>query len=252
MRLWVLSDLHLEIADLPGPLEVPRADVCVIAGDLCNGIDRGIQWIERHIAPSMPCVYVVGNHEFYRGSIMEDLAAGKAVASNTRGIHFLQNARVSLGGVTFVGTTLWSDFRLAGHQGLAMSHAKERMNDYRKIAYQRMPWRRFRPTNAVRLHTEGVAFIEKAIRDTSSPMVVVTHHAPLPQSLQNPKSGDLLNAAYASDLSATLDLGSPQLWVHGHVHASCDYVHSRTRVVCNPRGYGSENEQFDWKLVIDI
>lgn len=252
MRLWILSDLHLEIADLPGPLHIPAADVCVIAGDLCNGIDKGVQWIERHIASRMPCIYVAGNHEFYRNSIMEGIAAGKAAASKIRGVHFLQNEHVTLDGVAFVGATLWTDFRLAGHQALAMSHAQERMNDYRKVAYQRAPWARFRPAAAVGLHSESRRFIEDSLASSSSPAVVVTHHAPLRQSLPNPDPDDLLNAAYASDLSPTLEMGSPNLWIHGHINQTCDYVHSTTRVVCNPRGYDRENTQFDWQMVIEL
>ncbi|GAA2857830.1 metallophosphoesterase [Aminobacter niigataensis] len=252
MRLWILSDLHLEIANLPGPLHVPAADVCVVAGDLCNGIDRGVQWLEQHIAPCMPCIYVGGNHEFYRGAIIEGIAAGKVAASQTRRVHFLQNETVELDGVCFVGATLWTDFRLAGHQALAMSHAQERMNDFRKIAYRRAPWARFRPAAAVGLHSESRRFIEDSLASRSSPVVVVTHHAPLRQSLPNPDSNDLLGAAYASDMSAILEMKSPNLWIHGHIHQSCDYIHSTTRVVCNPRGYNSENKQFDWKLVIDL
>jgi hypothetical protein len=31
------------------------------------------------------------------------------------------------------------------------------------------------------------------------------------------------------------------LWIHGHIHESCNYlVGNRTRVVCNPRGYPME------------
>src|SRR5690606_6750449 len=36
MRLCVLSDLHLEYADLPSPLPTPDADACVVAGELCR------------------------------------------------------------------------------------------------------------------------------------------------------------------------------------------------------------------------
>ncbi len=39
MKLWILSDLHLEVAPLYEPLEIPDADVCVVAGDvLTKGI----------------------------------------------------------------------------------------------------------------------------------------------------------------------------------------------------------------------
>lgn len=41
MRIWILSDLHLEYAALKAPLEPPQADVCVIAGDHCRNPAAG-------------------------------------------------------------------------------------------------------------------------------------------------------------------------------------------------------------------
>ena len=87
MRIWVLSDLHLEVADLKEPLEPPDADVCVMAGDLCRGIDNGVRWLAENIAPAMPCIYVAGNHEFYKGSIKEGLEDGRAAAARFLDIH---------------------------------------------------------------------------------------------------------------------------------------------------------------------
>jgi Icc-related predicted phosphoesterase len=46
----------------------------------------------------------------------------------------------------------------------------------------------------------------------------------------------------------------PRLWIHGHTHESFDYEIGKTRVVCNPRGYASieENKGFrpDYTLVV--
>jgi Icc-related predicted phosphoesterase len=53
-------------------------------------------------------------------------------------------------------------------------------------------------------------------------------------------------------MSATIDAYQPALWVHGHVHNSCDYRVGATRVVCNPHGYGLENPNFNAALVVEI
>jgi Icc-related predicted phosphoesterase len=46
------------------------------------------------------------------------------------------------------------------------------------------------------------------------------------------------NGAYCSDLSdLILDNPNIKVWVHGHVHDTCDYKVGDTRVLCNPRGY---------------
>ena len=67
-------------------------------------------------------------------------------------------------------------------------------------------------------------------------------------------SGDPITAAYASDLDELIERTQPQLWVHGHIHASSDYFVGRTRVVCNPRGYypSQLNAGFDPALAIAL
>ena len=84
MKIWILSDLHLEFADLRQKLGIPDADVCVVAGDLCRAPSNGVHWLARHIAHAMPCVYVAGNHEFYKGSIKEALEDGRSAATQFR------------------------------------------------------------------------------------------------------------------------------------------------------------------------
>ncbi|MNF13503.1 hypothetical protein D3C80_2153750 [compost metagenome] len=82
--------------------------------------------------------------------------------------------------------------------------------------------------------------------------MVITHHAPSLRSLRNsPYAGTDLDAAYAN---AWEQLMGPtiNLWVHGHVHESEDYVLAGTRVVCNPRGYPGEATRFDPGLLITV
>jgi predicted phosphodiesterase len=252
MRLWVLSDLHLEYADLRVPLAIPDADVCVMAGDLCRAPANGVHWLAEHIAHAMPCVYVAGNHEFYKGSIKEGVEDGRAAAVQFPNVHFLENDITIIDGVRFIGATLWTDYRIEGHPEVAMFHARERMNDYRQIARQRNPWQRFVPQTAYRLHQQSRLFIEESLRAKRIPTVVVTHHLPHPRSIPERFAGDLLNAAYASDLSDVIESGRPALWVHGHTHDSFHYTVGGTRIVCNPRGYDDENCRFETDMVVEV
>jgi len=251
VKIWVLSDLHLEVANLAEPLEPPDADVCVMAGDLCRGIDNGVRWLARNIAPAMPCIYVAGNHEFYKGSIKEGLEAGRAAAREASGVYFLENDAVTLGGVQFLGATLWTDFRIDGAPEAAMDHARRRMNDYRQIAWQKNPWKRLLPVHSYRLHQDSKAYLTRELSSSPWPTVVVTHHLPHQFSIPERFKGDPTNAAYASDLSGLIEEGAPALWIHGHMHDCCDYVAGGTRIISNPKGYADENAGFDARLVID-
>ncbi|MDX8481859.1 metallophosphoesterase [Mesorhizobium sp. VK24D] len=252
MKIWLFSDLHLEVADLRPPLAIPDADVCVVAGDLCRAAANGVHWLAANIAPSMPCVYVAGNHEFYKGAIKEGLVDGRAAAARFAAVHFLENQAVVIGDARFLGASLWTDYCIMGHQRLAMMYAKERMNDYRQIAFRRNPWQRFLPETAYGLHQESKRFIEASLRSPNIPTVVVTHHLPHPASIPERFARDPLNAAYASDLTGVIQSGRPTLWIHGHTHDSCDYWLGGTRVVCNPRGYDDENRRFDPAFVVEI
>jgi Icc-related predicted phosphoesterase len=252
MRLWVLSDLHLEYADLHEPLDIADADVCICAGDLTRFPANGVHWLGEHIARWMPVIYVAGNHEFYKGGIRECLEDGRAAATRFPNVHFLENDSVVIDGVRFIGATLWTDFRIEGSPQLAMTYARERMNDYRMIALQRSPWKRFLPVDAAKMHHGSRSFIRETLATPfDGETVVVTHHLPSKKSVPDRFAGDLLNAAYASDLSEIIEEGKPDLWVHGHTHDSCDYVLGDTRVVCNPRGYDDENPKFDHHLVVE-
>jgi Icc-related predicted phosphoesterase len=252
MKLWLFSDLHLEYADLREPLKIPDSDVCVVAGDLCRVPANGVHWLADNIAHAMPCVYVCGNHEFYGGGIREGLEDGRAAAAQFDKVHFLENDSVVIQGVRFVGATLWTDYRIEGSPELAMFNARQRMNDYRKIATRRNPWQRFVPETAYRMHMESRRYIETALKADSVPTVVVTHHLPHRGSIPIRFAGDLLNAAYASDLTSIIEDGRPRLWLHGHTHDSCDYRAGSTRVVCNPRGYDDENGMFDPTLILSM
>lgn len=252
MKIWLFSDLHLEYDDLRQPLAIPDADVCVVAGDLCRAPANGVHWLSKHIAPSMPCVYVAGNHEYYKGSIREGLEDGHIAAAQFTNVHFLENEAVIIDGVRFLGATLWTDYQIEGHRRLAMFNARERMNDHKQIARQRNPWQRFVPEMAYRMHRDTRRFIETALKADPIKTVVITHHLPHAESVPQRFNGDLLNAAYGSDLSDVIEEGRPALWVHGHTHDSCDYQISATRVVCNPRGYDDENGKFDPQLVVTV
>ncbi|AWN42581.1 metallophosphoesterase [Methylobacterium durans] len=257
MRIWLLSDLHRDVGGAPwDPVTVPVADVAVVAGDVCEGLPEAVHWAAEAIGPHMPVVMVPGNHSFYRRTHGEELDRGRAAAA-AAGMHLLEDAVVTLGGVRFCGTTLWTDYALDGieRRAAAMETARRGLNDHRRITWTKQPeWRRFRPQEALGLHKASRAYLDAALGENPDglPQVVVTHHGPAPASVAPAFAGDPLNPAFVSDLSPLIEAHRPALWLHGHVHASRDYVVGATRVVCNPKGYGSENPGFSPDLVIEV
>jgi len=64
MRVWILSDLHIEQCrwDLPDP--APNFDLLIAAGDIHDALSDGVRWLAER-ANGRPVIYVPGNHEWY-------------------------------------------------------------------------------------------------------------------------------------------------------------------------------------------
>jgi len=255
MKLWVLSDLHLDVnRHFPLALPDPRPphDAVVIAGDVCQGIDEGVRFIVGGGLNAKPVLYVAGNHEFYGRDRHLELAAGRSAAAAVSNVHLLERDGVTIGGVEFLGCTLWTDYRYSGarEQARAMHWAAQRLNDHHLIANGAGTWL---PQHCLDEHLASRAWLaQRLARERPHPKVVITHHAPSRRSVQPQYKDDLLTAAFASDLD---DLaGGAALWVHGHLHAPADYVLDGCRVLANPRGYVDirEDRAFDPSLVIEV
>lgn len=248
MKLRVFSDLHVEFQAFEP--SVCDADVIVLAGDIHVG-NKGLRWACETFAHT-PVVYVLGNHEFYDG-VIPDLTETLQHAAKGSGVHILENERVELHGVTFLGCTLWTDFCLFDEPAWAGHHAEQAMADYRKVRI--MPdCRRLRAADTARIHADSLAWLKQSLADCdASKTVIVTHHAPSARSVSSCYARDTLTPAYASALDEFVTQSGVPLWVHGHTHEARSYQLGQTRVVCNPRGYPSEGIiGFDPDLLIEI
>lgn len=235
MKILVYSDLHTEF----GPFSPPdvQADVVVLAGDTHVGI-KGVDWAQAAF-PDVPVIFVLGNHEFYKKPYPNIITKLKAAASGSN-VHVLERDRVEIDGVSFLGCTLWASFNLFGDRFVAGVSSVDVMTDFKKIRVA-PDYRRMRPSDMSKWHGASVSWLVKELDSSqSTECVVVTHHAPSPQSLAADWADDVVNAAYASDLEQLIRQYGPALWIHGHIHRPSDYMVGKTRVVCNPRGYVDE------------
>jgi len=250
MKLNILSDLHLSQGELAPP--ETDADLVILAGDIARP-ERAIGWAARI---AKPVLYVPGNHEFYGGSIEGTVAELKRLANGTR-VRVLDDEAVVIDGVRFLGTTLWTDFRIAGEgeaRAAAMREATRFMRDFSVV---RMAGATFTPEASTTLFARHAAWLEDRLAEPHrGRTVVITHHAPSPKSVHPRFEGSALNACFVSDAERLLDGSRVQLWIHGHTHDSFDYEVNGTRVLCNPRGYAkggvNENAFFDAGLTVEI
>lgn len=253
MRVAILSDLHLTVAAMPLPHI--DCDLLILAGDVARP-QQAIDWARQS---TVPVLYVPGNHEFYGGSLNGTLAALRQQAQGSN-VHVLDRDEIRIGGVRFLGCTLWTDFRLFATDALraaSVAEACQSMRDFSRIKVDDTSETLFSPALSQQIFDRSVRWLDaKFAEPFIGVTVVVTHHAPSRGSI-NPKFADsLLNACFVSDLEPQITRWNPALWVHGHTHDSFDYTIANTRVVCNARGYAlngmAENAAFDSVLTVRI
>jgi predicted phosphodiesterase len=285
VKIQIFSDLHADVGKLKPIVVGADVDVVAVAGDIMEGAENSFVTLRAIVPEAVPIVMTLGNHEFYRRFLGEELEFAKAIAPNFN-IRLLENSSTVITNdtpdkVVFHGASLWTDYRLFGDHnvGAAMHAARFGMNDHRLIGWKRRPWERFRPQEAALLHARSRAFFAEALTTMppdDAPVVFLCHHAPDFRSVAPRYATDILTAAFATsmlvellgktaaqkpieaglDADATgMDGGAHprvDLVIHGHVHNSADYYVDRTRVICNPHGYGSENPGFNPSLIVDI
>ena len=271
MKAWIISDLH--VIDLEpfrsDRLMIPNADICICAGDVSNSVELSIQYLARHIAPHMPIVSVLGNHDCYGSTIEASLQTAKPQRQNNR-ISVLENETVVIGDTRIIGATLWTDFEiehgLAGDEmplperrAFAIDYCKRYILDFHAIS--RSDWYAdgmpgvLTAKELIARHAVSRDFIRSELaKPFPGRTVVLSHHAPSPRSLHPRFKGRPSNAAFASDLSNLIHQAKPDVWIHGHVHHFLDYQEGQTRVLCNPRGYRHEWDETGFKsgFVIEV
>lgn len=283
MKIHILSDLHNEFVPYqPNPDAVANANVIVLAGDIDEGT-KGLDWA-RDSFPKSEIIYVAGNHEFYRNH-WDRLLIDMRQKAQRLGIHFLENQVVMLGGLRFLGATLWTDYDYFGRdkRQSCMRNAEEALPDFRLIKAPPIPveklaeileldemnkypariTRNLKAVHTLQRHQKSVAWLKSELpRGDPNLTVVVTHHYPHRTSCAPEWANSNLTSAFGSNLPNDVLMGAA-LWIHGHTHYSCNYrlgdSRRSVRVVSNPRGYPKgwlnnafENGGFDTALLVNI
>lgn len=261
MKITLYSDLHLEMVLRPKgkPAWEPPAldvDVVILAGDIDTDT-RGIEWAAsafRQCPVSPEIIYVAGNHEYYGMRLQEHNAAMRKVAAKL-GIHFLENNAIEIGGVRFLGTSLWSDFELYGNDdqsAASIRAARSYISDYSTIFGTDRKF--IEPHDTIGLHQEARAFLEQELaKPFNGKTIVVTHFAPHLGCVETRFEGGVLTPYFTVDMAPLMEKHPIDLWAFGHTHFNVDFVAHGCRVVCNQRGYPREqNQDFRADWVIEL
>lgn len=242
MKIQLLSDLHMEFMPLIEHeyfvlKNLNEVDLVILAGDITSYtfLLHDLRLFCDHYPKVL---YVTGNHEYYNSSFEEVHKKLLKLSAECDNFHWLSNSVCEIDGQKFVGGTLWFEENDQSKDKSLQIY----MSDFRLI--------KDLDPECFSWHDTCVDVIKKNAREDT---IVVTHHLPHENSVPARFKNNFLNCFFMTDLSEVIDLCRPKLWIHGHTHDSSDYMLGKTRVLCNPGGYGyAPNPEFKKDLIIEV
>lgn len=256
MLIREISDIHLEISPyyVP-PMQGDEDTVMILSGDICtaHSLNDTVYQFFDSLKKFKAVVYIPGNHEYYREHIDKaDLKIKEWLKiNNFNNVHYLNMNSIIIDDVAFVGATLWTDINKG--DPLSKIQVENGLNDYRVIraaGYQKL---RGNDTICKHMLHKSYLFDEiQRLRPEVRRTVAVTHHAPSEMSVHPRFKGNVLNAAYFSNLEdEVMDKGADYHF-HGHMHDNFQYMIGATKVICNPRGYAQILRKTDYMDMMDM
>jgi Icc-related predicted phosphoesterase len=257
MKIRVWSDLHVDGAALNFNDEC-LDEVLILAGDTANSLLAAVEFVSGIALKFKHVLFVPGNHEYYRGTIVSEFRAGFESLMKERGIEnvtFLDGNIHQIDDVTFIGATLWTDFDKRNYQ--VEFAAKRGINDFRLMKIAKDV--NVSPEWMAKQSRQDLDFIREACRTMTGKKVVITHFPPL-RKFQHPKWGTLkenpLNGYFMSEYSHEIMDLEFDYWICGHTHDGSNFEEWGKKFIANPRGYcyrgTTENAQWNQNLVIEL
>lgn len=258
MKIAYCSDVHIEF----GPVSIKNtenADVLILAGDIIVAsslfqkrsqeisenkfemTDYYHQFFNEVCSEFKKVIYIMGNHEHYRGDFAKTYDRLKEFLGHHHNLHIMEKETITIDDVTFICGTMWTDFNnnnpeVKWNIGKMMNDFRVTDNSNRMISGYKIG--KFNTEDAYQDHLKFLDFAIPMI-DHHKNVVMVTHHGPsyicIPEEYKNLTNQ---NGGYVSNLS-NLILDKPQIkaWVCGHSHNRIDEVIGSTRLLMNARGY---------------
>lgn len=246
MKIQLLSDTH----GSPYYLD-PNADLIIHAGDFGNGLSGAIAFHETCQKMGKPYVFVLGNHDFYHENMTEVYQAIKKLKLNC----LFEGQTFEFGGWTFVGGTLFSNFRknrLSPFEHKAFRILSENnvadfhyILDYQPNSKQ---VRRLTGEDYCHFFERQLSWIKQFRNQPNT--VVITHFPPSAVCQDSQYDGSPLNPYFINDI----DVHGFKYWFSGHTHSAINTVYQGCQLVINPLGYPNEQGKngFVQSLLIEL
>lgn len=240
MKIQYCSDLHLEFPENKALLKawplLPVGDILILAGDIVpfSVMDKHNDFFD-YIADNFEFTYwIPGNHEYYYSDISQ--RSGTFSENIRSNVVLLNNQTMIHNKTRFVFSTLWSRIRPA-----YQFQIERGMSDFYVIKYNGF---RFTADRFNQLHSDCIDFIRAELEQSfDGKTIVVSHHMPTFMNYPPKFKGDVLNDAFAVELSELIEVSKPAYWMFGHLHGDIPaFKIGVTKLLTNQLGYVKYNE----------
>lgn len=235
------SDIHLEYhAGKNWPEIQPKARYLALAGDIGNPFHRSFSNYLTYCSKRFKHVFVVmGNHDCWSQELDVAKRRIRTCCAERGNCTFLDDEVVEVDGVRVFGSTLWSP---------VTDRAAKGMNDYNMIYRNN---KHLAPDDTRQMHAYTVARIAGLLTESDTPLLVVTHYAPLLE--MNGRYGASPNiSAFCADLGHLFR--APLVgWISGHTHACLQIAHNGIPCHSNCWGYDArEQSEYRPDAVLEV
>jgi len=238
MKIQIQSDTHIEMGKALDP--AVAADTIICCGD--NGVITNLNALQKYFKnlrnSAEHIIFVLGNHEFYNSNYDEALTLADKFAKE-EGIFLLDEALgtqdLELDGVTFWGSTLWTDLKNGDwNVKQTIGHG---MNDFYVISKELKDGSigAFTADHTIEINSRTRSKINW---DAD---VIISHHHPLLREHRRFPMTDITYGFCNTGLEDQIIASKAKYWVHGHTHDSSSETLNGTTVISNQQGYPRMN-----------
>ena len=239
IKIQLLSDLHLGYRHKFLPSISAEADVLVFAGDMSSTKKRLVDYFEGIRKDyDAPIVMVLGNHDYYTHMLGSAAGKFKRWVQDIDDVHILEKDTVTIDGVKFVGTTLWTDFDKRRDE-VAVSLTFPDYTEIKKVDAE-YKITTIDTIDILEAHDLAKEWLKKVVKPEEK-TVIVTHHVPTESCIPSIYGGSTLNGGFYVDMSTFILNNEPNLWLCGHTHYHLKADIGPCRIRCNPYGYPFES-----------
>ena len=249
-RLAIASDLHLEFhktkfhQNIIDDLFSSEFDIVILAGDIVtfrtmDKLELLFEMIRRRFQG--PILFVPGNHEYYHStcSLHEVNERLKAICTRFQVAFLVSGKRITIMGIDFVGTTLWSQLDLGVCDQINCVH---KIFEFAKDH-----------TQFIKEFEKEVVTLEHSLSECSYPTIVISHYLPSYQLIHEYYKDSSINSAFASNLDYLFTkYDHIKYWICGHTHKRMQKTIHTTQVCVWSLGYPQEHNEGSIWLKVDF